>query len=55
MAIDVVAKKNEEDQLVRKFPWSIDMTEKQIVKTVQLVRKTDETTNMQLLVSFNKE
>ena len=41
MATDLKARKNEDDQLVRNLLSSIDMSEKQILKTVRLGRKND--------------
>ena len=55
MATDVEAKKSEDEQLVRNLLSSIDKAEKQNMETARSGRKTDETTNRPLLVSFNNE
>ena len=47
--------KKEDENIVEKLLSSIDMEDKQIVKTTRLGRKTDEDINRPLLVSFNTE
>ena len=54
-ASDNASRKKEDEKIVEIFLSSIEMEDKQIVKTIRLGRKTDEDINRPLLVSFNTE
>ena len=54
-ANDSESRKQEDKKIVEKFLSSIELEDKQIVKTIRLGRKTDEHINRPLLVSFNTE
>ena len=54
-ATDSESKKKLDERIVEKLLSSIDMEDKQIMKTIRLGRKTNEDINRPLLVFFNTE